>query len=303
MRPRDLIQLAREQFLDDNKAPFLWSDDYLLTLASEAEAEAATRAKLLLEKTRATANDLRSAAATATTANKLVDGSATFTSAMVGMTVYNTTDNTWARITAMDSTMQLALDADIMASGESYTIGDHTVPLTRICVQSGIAQYEFSNKVILLDRCWLSLNGIALIKKTEEWLDEFFPYWRTATGTPRYFVEEKGHIILVPKPDATLNNLTGKDTLIAQVYRRPLSAVTYGTTSVFEIPSEYHLGLIDYICAKAFGKQESVGYDPAAEIRHEQRFTDKFGPPLTAAVEEIMRKLPTKFRLNGARWD
>ena len=57
-----------------------------------------------------------------TTANKLVDSTASFTSNLLGYIVYNTTDSTVATVTAVDDAGTLSLSADIMASGESYTI-------------------------------------------------------------------------------------------------------------------------------------------------------------------------------------
>lgn len=61
--------------------------------------------------------------ASATTTNKLVDASAAFTTLIaVGDVVENTTDNTTAKITAIDSANQVTLDNDIMASGEIYRI-------------------------------------------------------------------------------------------------------------------------------------------------------------------------------------
>lgn len=62
--------------------------------------------------------------ATSTTANKLIDSAAAFTSALVGKTVYNSTDDTWAYINAVDSATQLALTQNIMASGEAYVIAN-----------------------------------------------------------------------------------------------------------------------------------------------------------------------------------
>ena len=56
------------------------------------------------------------------TANKLVDSTASFTSNLVGYIVYNTTDDTVATVTAVDDAGTLSLSADIMASGENYTI-------------------------------------------------------------------------------------------------------------------------------------------------------------------------------------
>ena len=61
--------------------------------------------------------------ATSTSANKLVDTAATFTTAKHnGMTVYNSTDDTWAKVSAVDDANTLSLNVDIMASGESYVV-------------------------------------------------------------------------------------------------------------------------------------------------------------------------------------
>lgn len=61
-----------------------------------------------------------------TTANKLIDSTATFTTdgIKVGMRVTNTTDTTYALVTAVDSDTQLTLDTDIMATGEAYSIAE-----------------------------------------------------------------------------------------------------------------------------------------------------------------------------------
>jgi hypothetical protein len=72
----------------------------------------------------ATKNQKDSRAATSTTANKLVDSSEDFTAdgTEVGDIVHNTTDNTIATVTAIDSATTLSLSADIMANTESYDI-------------------------------------------------------------------------------------------------------------------------------------------------------------------------------------
>ncbi len=64
-----------------------------------------------------------SGTATATTANKLVEAGQNFTSTVtVGSIVWNTTDNTSATVTAIDSDTTLSISADIMASTEVYKI-------------------------------------------------------------------------------------------------------------------------------------------------------------------------------------
>jgi len=66
-----------------------------------------------------------SGSATSTSANHLVDTSATFIShnIQVGNVVENYTDNTFAKVSVIDSETDCQIDADIMANGESYKIG------------------------------------------------------------------------------------------------------------------------------------------------------------------------------------
>ena len=66
-----------------------------------------------------------SSSATGTTTDKLVDSAGLFTTTNlvgVGDIVYNSTDSTIATVTAVDSATQLTLSANIMASGENYSI-------------------------------------------------------------------------------------------------------------------------------------------------------------------------------------
>lgn len=63
----------------------------------------------------------RTGMATATTSNALVDTTESqFLSTDVDKVIYNTTDRTWAIVTAFVSTSQLTLSKDIMASSENY---------------------------------------------------------------------------------------------------------------------------------------------------------------------------------------
>jgi hypothetical protein len=55
-------------------------------------------------------------------ANKLIDSTATFTSAMVGRRVRNKTNDTFAVVDGFDSSTQLSVDNDIFISGEDYVI-------------------------------------------------------------------------------------------------------------------------------------------------------------------------------------
>ena len=63
---------------------------------------------------------------TSTTSNKLVDTNSNFTTLGIaaGDKVRNTTDDTEAAVTAVDSATVLSIDSDIMVSGEDYIITD-----------------------------------------------------------------------------------------------------------------------------------------------------------------------------------
>ena len=65
--------------------------------------------------------------ATATTSSKLVDSVKLFTETVeVGDLVFNTTDNTIAIVSAVDSDTTLSIDTNIMESGEGYKIFSKT---------------------------------------------------------------------------------------------------------------------------------------------------------------------------------
>ena len=304
MRVSDLLSTLREEFLDDNVEPYKWSDPYLLRLLTVAQEQAARRASLLYDTTHATAADVYTGASTATTAGALVDSAASFVSATaVGKTVYNLTDDTFTTISAFVSGTQLTLVDDIMASGDEYIIGDPDKALTRICLVSGTHTYPMSTKVFKIGPCSLASDGIPMLQKTEEWLDRNYYGWRTTVGTPRFYIEREGSIRVVPYPNDDINEGTGKDTMILGVYRYPLVDILTSTSSASpEIPAQYHLGLLDHVCEIAFGKQDADTYDAAKASRHAGLFIQKFGPPVSALVEQNIRKVPGLFILEPPKW-
>ena len=303
MRLSEIINTTRREYLDNTKPKYLWSDTYLAQCASQAQNEAARRAKLLFDKTTVTDDDIASGTATATTASKLIDSGAVFVSAdVVGKTVYNLTDNTFATVSAFVSATELTLSSDIMTSSESYAIGDPSKALTRVNVVSGTATYLLSRKILKIENPYLASVGIPLIQKTEGWLDSNYYQWRLAEGTPQYYVEDKGTITLVPRPDVTLNSGAGKDTLLLSVYRLPLKDLSLSLNNSPEIPEEYHLQLIDWICHLAYLKQDSETEDVGKSSYYANKFAVNFGNQLSALVENNMRLMPSIFKLGAAKW-
>ena len=89
---------------------------------------------------------------TATTTNKLVDVGADFSNVVVGDIVYNDTDLTVATVTEVETSTILVLSADIMTSGETYTIFQGgPIFEQRIDSSSGCLLYVGSNASIVQD--------------------------------------------------------------------------------------------------------------------------------------------------------
>ena len=305
MNITELLSVLREDFLDDSEEPYLWSDTALVRNINEAQREACRRAYLIKDEDTATANDLYSGSATSTTANKLVDSGASFASAAVGMTVFNTTDNTFATVTALDSGTQLSLSADIMASGDNYIIGDASQAISRICVSSGTAKYALSSKVIKVDSLRLASDMIPTGHRTKAWMDTNYYQWKLATGKPVFHVEQVGSVILVPAPDGNLNGGTGLDTGLLEVYRLPLSDMSIAassTTTEPEIAEEYHRDMLHYAARLAYMKQDAETYNPSRSDFHEAEFARKFGPPVSAMVAQGVVELPADFTLSKIRF-
>lgn len=293
----EIITFTRRDFLDDNKFPYKWSDTILAQYAKMAQIDAVERGYLLTKSPdtiSATASDLSTGAATSTLADKLVDTGATFTTAYVGQTVYNTTDNTFATITARDSATQLTLSDDIMTSGDTYVVGDADVALTRLCVVAGQSQYSLSSKVLKIKQLWLNSSNRPLQQKPLGWIEKnYSETWRTAEGTPAYYIEDRGTITLVPIPASNINEDTGKDTIFLTVYTAPLIDLSLSLNNSPEISEEYHFDLIDGICARAYKNED---YNKAQY--YEDNFTRRFGPKLSSRGKDALRELQSDFTIS-----
>ena len=107
-------------------------------------------------------------AATNTLSSKLKDTNQEFNNKVeVGDVVRNLTDNTSARVTAVDSSDTLSLSQNIMASGESYMIlgdydqGNYEAVLTKPLVFYGIQETGLSNTKCIN---WISDGSNALVQ-------------------------------------------------------------------------------------------------------------------------------------------
>lgn len=240
---------------------------------------------ILIEDLRSRTRDVNKdiiGSATATLANKLIDSTATFISdgIVVGDTIYNTTDTTFALVTALDSEIQLALDTDIFVSGENYRkigqansellwsdsdwigylndsqreIAERALilpntywgPTSMIISQSGVEFYSIHPSILLIERLIASWDRTTpLTKTTERELDDNYPGWRTlAASKPEYYIEysARNEIRLVPKPSADYaNSVTGTCTPPNPSYTLYDSGATFITDGVTTDWIAYHI--------------------------------------------------------------
>jgi len=127
--------------------------------------------------------EMASGSATSTTANKLVDSGANFTSDMLNKTVWNSTNDTWAKITAVDSATQLSLSVDIMTSGDSYVVAN-AFSTRQAAINAIPGSYNANTTIKISSGTWTEANTLIQGKK--------------ATGT--FGITIKGTL---PTPDDT----------------------------------------------------------------------------------------------------
>ena len=294
MTGAEIIKIARKGYLFDNTKPYTWDNDLLELFLNEAEREACRRSNLIIDKT--TASDLEAS----------------------------------------------------------------PLPLCALSVVAETSVYTLSQKILRIKKCIPSWNSVALTQKTEEWLDEMSLNWRTDTGTPIYFLQDKGEITLVPEPIAndtqsvsgitrsgttatvTLGShgyTTGKsvahagadqaeynvtavitkidddsysytvsgspatpatgtitatlvDTLTLEVSRLPLEDIVLSDDDSPEISAEYHLSLINWMVHLALGNHDKDSEHFTKSQIHEGRFSQRFGPVVSARTENNRRRKP-----------
>jgi hypothetical protein len=116
---------------------------------------------------------------------------------------------------ANDAEIQACIRAEIIKDSNTVTDGD-SVPLCQLSLVSGVSEYMTSPKIIRIVSAKISTSTLPLIHTTESWLNEFYPEWKNETGEPKYLIQKRNFIIVVPQP-------TEAYTLNSEVVRKPLN--------------------------------------------------------------------------------
>jgi hypothetical protein len=131
---------------------------------------------------------------------------------------------------------------------ESTASDSSSIPLCSLNLVAETSTYTISQKIVRIRKCVPSWNSFPLLKKTEGWLDEMYSEWRTATGTPLYFLEEKGEITLTPQPIANETKTVSEITLSGSTatVSHPSHDYDDGATIAFDDAdqSEYNISAV-----------------------------------------------------------
>jgi hypothetical protein len=177
-----------------------------------------------------------------------------------------------------------------------------TTEVTTISVVAGTATYAVHESIFFIERMFLNTSKKSLTKVGFQDLDEESDVWQDDTGTPTYYLADwdfnndggtqTHNITLYPIPEVT-------ETMRLTVYRFPLSAMVSDSNEP-EIHAFHHPYLIDWVCHKAYQKNDTDSLKADKSLEFGKMFEQKFGARPTASLLEWRRKQRRKRTV--ARW-
>lgn len=171
-----------------------------------------------------------------------------------------------------------------------------TPEVTKLDVVAGKATYTLHESIFVIERGYLETSQQVLGKIGFQDLDERSHVWPRDQGRSIYFLTDldsytdagnlSQQLQLYPIPETT-------ETLSLTVYRLPLYPLcTDGDEP--EIPPQHHPYLIDWVCHKAYLKQDADTLDIDKALSYETKFERRFGMPVDARKQEWQRKRRNK---------
>jgi len=146
------------------------------------------------------------------------------------------------------------------------------------------SEYTVSPLVLEIKR--IKIGEVILSRKTKEALDDEWPGWEIATGSPTRYILTGQTLRAVPIPEAAEN-------MIMDVVRLPITMASTGP----EIPAKYHLKLMDWVFFLAYSKQDADTFNADMANMYSRRFDQSFGESQTANVQrQQLTQMPTQNR-------
>jgi hypothetical protein len=178
-------------------------------------------------------------------------------------------DSTSDKLWSQTEILEYARDAENEACERADLIVDDSSSLTNITVDTSTGTFGIASTVISVRSAMMSLGSEPLMETSEEVLDKSVSGWRTASGTPRSYVQTPTNkIILYPMPSVA-------DTVNMTVSRFPNIPMTVSGSP--EVDKRYHAGLLEWILHRAYMKNDSETLNVGKANDHRKKFEQFFG--------------------------
>jgi hypothetical protein len=168
-------------------------------------------------------------------------------------------------------------EAEVEAAIRSRLLVDSTNAAVRqITVTANTREFPLDPRVFMVRRAKLASEPYPLTLIQQNTLDNEYAGWDATDGEglpyDRYMVN--GTTISLPEQDA-------ETTLDMTVVREPLNAMNDDEDSP-EIPSRYHIKLLEWVKYRCYMKPDTETRDPKAAAENYALFEAEFGPRRTA---------------------
>lgn len=171
---------------------------------------------------------------------------------------------------------QIARRAYVLIDGDTASVCCFSINVSQ-------ASYSLHSRVLQVRELRIGSADIPLSQKYRDELNEQYPGWWSAYGTPEHYIVEKtGEITLHPIPQSA-------DVASFVVARLPLNSLALSGETYPEIPGMYHEEMIIWGLRHAYLKPGEDTFNKALSDSYEQEFTAKIGP-LPSVLEERRRK-------------
>ena len=164
--------------------------------------------------------------------------------------------------------------------------------VAEIQVTTGTSQYEVHPSVFFIERAYLETTKRSLNKTSFHELDLAGGNWPDDIGDPTHYVMDVDHFTT----DGALSNrltlypIPIKDEVLRlTTYRLPLADMSSDADEP-DIPRFHHSYLVDWVCFRAYAKQDADTLSVDRALRFEQEFERRFGPRPEARRLEWRRK-------------
>lgn len=159
----------------------------------------------------------------------------------------------------------------------------HDAEMCVVAVEAGRAAYEHHKLMYEFDYAAFDggngRNCLYLISVEE--MNRLMPQWRTASGEPKYALQDDTRIILSPVPDVA-------GTLYLGGYRLPKPLLSADDEP--EINRAHHRHLLQWVLYQAFGIPDTEMFDPNRAQESKYNFERYFGLQTDSDLRRITRE-------------